>query len=206
MSMNTAWGIVVVSSTLFIFVSTCINSLAGALAPVALMVVFGYSFTKRFTRFSHFFLGLALGIAPVGAWVAVRATLGDATPWLLALAVMCWVAGFDMIYAMQDEAFDRAHGLHSMVVALGPWRTLQFIRLLHGTMFLILVGVGLLLLLDWPYFAGMTLVAVSLAWEQWLMSRRVGNQGNLQRAFLQANALASFGYLAAVLFETVFRR
>ena len=197
MSMPVAWGIVLVSSIAFVFISAAINPLALRLSPVALAVVLGYSLTKRFTRFSHFFLGAALGLAPLGAWVAARGEVADPAPWLLALAVMFWVAGFDMIYALQDAEFDRAHGLHSMIVSLGASRSLQLVRLLHGAMLLILVAVGFLLQMRWPYFAGLVIVLASLVWEQVLIRKL--NQGNLQLAFLQANAAASFGYLAAVL-------
>lgn len=190
-----AWGIVMVSAGIFIVISWMINPLAGKLSPVALAVVTLYSFTKRFTRFSHFVLGAALGLAPVGAWVAQRAEVADLAPWLLGLAVMLWVAGFDMIYALQDAEFDRKHGLHSMVVSLGAKRTLRLVGVLHATMLALLVGVGLLLQLRWPYFAGLSLVVASLVWEQVLIRKL--NAGNLQLAFLQANAAASFGYLAA---------
>lgn len=194
-SMRTAWGIVVISAIGFVAIAWSINRLAGVLSPVALTVILGYSYTKRFTRFSHFVLGIALGLAPLGAWVAARGELTEVAPWLLALAVVCWVAGFDMIYAMQDAEFDRAHGLHSMVVALGPARTLVLVRLLHATMWLLLATVGLVLELRWPYAAGLVIVLAGLVWEQWLLRRP--DQKNLQWAFLQANGIASFGYLAA---------
>ncbi len=197
MSMSTAWCVVVVTAGMFIFLSMSINALAGKLSPVALAIVFGYSFTKRFTCLSHFFLGIALSLAPLGGWVAVRANLGEVIPWLLALAVICWVAGFDILYALQDAEFDKTHGLHSMVVALGPRRCLKWVRFLHAVMLLILGSVGLLLNLGWPYFAGLGIVLASLVWEQRLIQRL--NLGNLQQAFLQANAVASFGYLGAVI-------
>ena len=194
-SRATAGGMVVVSSAFFVVVSFAINQLAGTLSPVALLIILGYSFAKRFTAFSHFWLGIALGLAPVGAWVAARAELSSIVPWLLGLAVMCWVAGFDMIYALQDEEFDRKHGLHSMVVALGKDRCLQLVRLLHTVMFLILVGVGLISRLHWPYFMGLLVVLGSLMWEDQLIRRL--DEPNLQKAFLNANAVASFGYLGA---------
>ncbi|MBI4026067.1 MAG: UbiA family prenyltransferase [Verrucomicrobia bacterium] len=196
-SRATAWAIVTAGALLFILISAAINTLAAMLSPLALAVVFGYSFTKRFTRYSHFVLGAALGLAPLGAWVAMRAELGDVAPWLLALAVTCWVAGFDMIYALQDVEFDRAHGLHSMPAAVGATRSLWLVRALHLIMLAILLVIGLILRLGWPYFAGLTLVLASLTWEQWLL--RQPDSRKLQLAFLQANGLASFGYLAAVL-------
>ncbi len=202
-STPTAWSIVVVGASTFVFISITINQLAGILSPVALIIILGYSFTKRFTSLSHFFLGAALGLAPLGAWVSVRGTLNDLAPWLLALAVIFWVAGFDIIYALQDLEFDKTHGLYSMVVALGPKRSMGLVRLLHAMMFLILVAIGLLLNLKPIYFAGLVIVFVSLIWEQWLMCRVT--KKNLQIAFLQANALASFGYLGAVIAGVIFR-
>lgn len=195
-SLLTAWVIVIISTAAFIIISFSINSLAGYLSPVALLVIFGYSFTKRFTDFSHFVLGAALGLAPIGAWVAVQMNLESYTPWLLGLAVVLWVAGFDIIYAIQDVEFDRSNGLHSMVVKLGKERALHLVGFLHSGMFVMLIFIGLLMHLTWLYFCGLALVLLSLIWEQWLIRRL--NQGNLQLAFLQANAGASFGYLAAV--------
>jgi 4-hydroxybenzoate polyprenyltransferase len=195
-SLITAWIIVIVSTVLFIVISFSINRLAGYLSPVALLIIFGYSFTKRFTNFSHFVLGAALGLAPIGAWVAVLMNLESYIPWLIGLAVVLWVAGFDIIYAIQDVEFDRGHGLHSMVVTLGQPRALRLVGFLHSGMFVMLIFVGLLSKLGWFYFCGLAIVLVSLIWEQWLIRRL--NQGNLQLAFLQANAGASFGYLIAV--------
>jgi 4-hydroxybenzoate polyprenyltransferase len=195
-SLATAWMIVAASTIAFIAISFSINRLAGYLSPVALLIIFGYSFTKRFTNFSHFVLGIALGLAPIGAWVAVQMNLESYTPWLLGIAVVLWVAGFDIIYAIQDSEFDRNHGLHSMVVKLGEERALRLVGFLHSGMFVMLVFIGLLSKLAWFYYCGLAIVLLSLAWEQWLIRRL--NQGNLQLAFLQANAGASFGYLIAV--------
>ena len=196
-SFATAWAIIGLSSLLFVWIAFSINKVAGFLSPIALIIVGGYSFTKRFTYFSHFFLGAALGLAPLGAWLAARGHLADPIPWLLALAVICWVAGFDMIYALQDAAFDKTYGLYSMIVLLGVNRAMHWVQFLHVLMFLILVVIGLLLSLKPPYFLGLLVVLAALLWEHGLIRRL--NQNNLQLAFLQANAMASFGYLAAVL-------
>ncbi len=201
MSISTAYGMVVVGAAMFISISVAINQLAGFLSPIALFIVLGYSFTKRFTRFSHFFLGVALGLAPLGAWLAVCGDLGDGAPWLLAIAVICWVAGFDMIYALQDLDFDKAHGLYSMVVTLGPKKMLCLVRLLHFFMFLLLTEVGFILNLTILYFIGLGIVLTGLLWEHWLM--RTENPAEISKAFLQANAIVSFGYLAAVILGTV---
>ena len=122
-SRGAAIGLVIVSAAAFVAVTRGINPLCFRLSPVALAIVFFYSLTKRFTSFSHFFLGLALSVSPVGAWLAVRGEWALA-PLVLALAVLLWVAGFDIIYATQDHEFDRAEGLRSLVVQLGVPRSL----------------------------------------------------------------------------------
>jgi 4-hydroxybenzoate polyprenyltransferase len=194
-SRSTAWGIVVVSLAAFAGVCALINGLAFALSPVAMAAVLGYSLTKRFTRWSHFALGLALGIAPVGAWVAARGVLFEAAPWLIALAVMFWVAGFDVVYATQDAEFDRSAGLHSLAVSLGTERALRLVPWLHGGMLAALVAVGPVLGLGWAYHAGLLVVVASILWEMRLIARREDRE--MQASFLRANALASFGYLGA---------
>lgn len=196
-SRYTAWGIVLLSCAAFVGVCARLNGLALALAPAALAVVLGYSLTKRFTRWSHFVLGMALGIAPLGAWVAARATLAYSAPWLLACAVVFWVAGFDIVYATQDADFDRASGLHSLATALGVERALRLVPWLHGAMLAALATVGPVSGLGWAYYAGLISVLISILWETRLVARREDRE--IQAAFLRANALASFGYLGAVL-------
>jgi 4-hydroxybenzoate polyprenyltransferase len=134
------WGFVVLSSLLLFFAAFELNPLCLRLAPLALAIVFFYSYTKRFTTFSHLVLGLSLGIAPAAAWIAVRGSL-DPRILLLTGAVMFWTAGFDVIYSCQDYEFDREEGLWSVPRALGIARALQVARWLHLSM------VGCLLLL-----------------------------------------------------------
>jgi 4-hydroxybenzoate polyprenyltransferase len=196
-SPSTAWFVVILGAGMFVFISWKINLLAACLSPIALGLILGYSFMKRFSRFSHFVLGIALGLAPLGAWVASKNDLNELTPWLLAVAVMCWVAGFDMIYALQDAEFDRSHGLHSMIVALGEKTILRIVPVLHLIMLGLLIWIGMLSSLSIFYFVGLLSVACSLIWEQWLV--RHLTDANLQKAFFQANAIASFGFLAAVI-------
>lgn len=195
-SRSTAWGIALGASIAFVLIAVSINHLAGILSPVALMIILGYSYTKRFTSLSHFVLGLALGLAPVGAWVAVRSTLWGWVPWLLTLAVIAWVAGFDIIYSLQDAHFDRIHGLHSMVVRLGKERALALARLLHVAMLAPLMGVGWMMRMPVSYYAVLTVILAGLFWIHILIYR--GGATNLEGASLWANAIVSFGYLAAV--------
>lgn len=140
-----------VSSGLFVAAAWWLNPLCFALSPVALGVVFFYSLTKRFTSFAQFFLGLALAVAPVGAWLAVRGEFAMA-PLVLAASVLLWVAGFDLIYATQDYEVDRREGLRSMVVWLGVPGAMSLAVWLHGAAFLGLVAFGLVAGLPAAYF------------------------------------------------------
>ena len=176
------------SSLLFLATTWLINFLCFLLAPLALAVIFFYSFTKRFTAAAQFVLGLALAIAPVGAWLAVTGTWAW-PPLALAFAVLCWVAGFDMIYATQDYEIDRREGLHSMVVWLGLKKSLSAALLLHVFALAGLVGFGLLAHLGVIYFSSLTLVLAVLIYEHRLA--RQGDVNAINRAFFQANAAVS---------------
>jgi 4-hydroxybenzoate polyprenyltransferase len=185
----------IVSSALFIFCASAINPLTFALSPVALALIFFYSLTKRFTNMTHFFLGLALGIAPIAAWIAQTGRIGLPSV-ILALGVLCWVAGFDLIYSIQDYDFDRREGLHSLVVQLGIARTLWFAQLLHLTMFVALIAFGVVAKLGSLYFSAMILVAGALLFEH-RSARRLDVAG-INRAFFQSNAFVSAVFLVAV--------
>src|SRR4029434_3580220 len=130
-----------ISSAGFLLGAAAINRLTLILAPVALALVFFYSLTKRFTSATHFFLGLALAVAPVGAWIAQTGRI-DFAPIVLAAGVVCWVAGFDLIYATQDYDFDRREGIRSLVVKLGITRSLRLAQLLHLLTFVALIAFG----------------------------------------------------------------
>jgi 4-hydroxybenzoate polyprenyltransferase len=184
-----------VASALFVFAAGRLNPMALALSPVALVVVLGYSFTKRFTWGSHFFLGLGLGIAPVGGWVAVTGTL-EGDPFLLSLAVLSWIAGADILYALQDEEFDRATGLQSVPARFGARRAMTLSALCHLVTVAALVAVGLRFDLSFPYFLGVTLAAAMLVYEQILV--RPGDLRRLSFAFFDMNGLFSLTCLAAV--------
>src|SRR5881275_1230045 len=132
----------VFSSGLFVFFAANINRLTFVLSPVALGIIFFYSLTKHFTDATHFFLGCALGLAPVAAWIAQTGRI-QLPPLILAFGVVCWVSGFDLIYATQDYDFDRQEGLHSLVVRLGLAATLQVAQFLHLLMLIALIGLGI---------------------------------------------------------------
>jgi 4-hydroxybenzoate polyprenyltransferase len=191
----TACMLLVVSSAAFIVSASALNRVTGLLSPFALAIVFFYSLTKRFTNASHFFLGLALAVAPAGAWIAQRGRL-DWPPLILGAGVICWVAGFDLIYATQDFEFDRREGLRSLVVKLGIARSLRLAQWLHLLMFAALLGFGYASSLGPVYFGAMPLIAAALFYEH-RSAQRLDLAG-INRAFFQSNAFVSAVFLLAV--------
>ncbi len=159
--------------------------------PVLLWLL-SYSYSKRFTSLAHFWLGLSLSLAPVAAWIALRGDLGWPPVWL-ALAVLFWVAGFDIIYACQDVDFDRTVNLHSIPKALGVKRALQVAALCHGLMIVPLVGLGLIYPLGWVYFAGIAAVAALLIYEHALI--RPDDLTRVNVAFFNVNVVIGVGLL-----------
>lgn len=188
------WAFVILSSAVFVFAAAMLNPLCLALSPVALAIILGYSYTKRFTAFSHVVLGLALGIAPIGAWLAIRGRF-DVVPFVLALAVIAWVAGFDTIYACQDVDFDRREGLRSLPARLGVAAALRIARALHVACVLLLGAVYVLAPLHPVYLLGLCGVAALLAYEHSLV--RADDLSRVDAAFFAVNGWVSLGYLAA---------
>ena len=186
----------VLFSGLFIFFAANINALTFALSPLALAFIFFYSLTKYFTDATHFFLGLALGIAPVAAWIAQTGRL-ELPPLVLGFGVICWVAGFDLIYATQDHQFDEQEGLHSLVVRLRLAATLRLAQLLHLLMLLALIAFGVVAKLGAIYFMAMIPIAAALFYEHHSAQQR-GDLGAINRAFFNSNAFVSAVFLAAV--------
>ncbi|MCZ6725786.1 MAG: putative 4-hydroxybenzoate polyprenyltransferase [Acidobacteria bacterium] len=176
------------SSAVFLLAAWRLNRLTLILAPIALVVLLGYSYTKRFTSWSHLILGLALGGAPLGGWIAVRGDVA-ATPLLLTAIVLCWVAGFDVLYALQDLEFDRDRGLHSIPARLGERPALWVSGLLHLAMLGLLVALprtyppGL----GWAYWLGVAGCAALLGYQHTIV--RPGDLSRLDAAFFQANGL-----------------
>jgi 4-hydroxybenzoate polyprenyltransferase len=189
------WTLLAVSAAGFLVASAAINRMTGLLAPVALAIIFFYSLTKRFTSGTHFFLGLALAVAPAGAWIAQTGRL-DLPPLVLGMGVICWVAGFDLIYATQDVDFDRREGLRSLVVRLGVTGSLRLARWLHFLMFLALIAFGLTAKLGTIYYAAMPFVAGALVYEH--RSARKHDLAGINRAFFQSNAFVSALFVVAV--------
>jgi 4-hydroxybenzoate polyprenyltransferase len=194
-SKSSAILFLIISSAVFFLGAFAINRTTGFLAAPALAIIFFYSLTKRFTDTTHFFLGLALAIAPVGAWIAQTGGLA-LPPLVLGLGVLCWVSGFDLIYATQDYDFDRREGLRSLVVRLGVARSLRLAEWLHLTMFLALVAFGLFARLGAIYFGSLLLVAAALLYEH--RTAKKLDVAGINRAFFQSNAFVSAVFVAAV--------
>jgi 4-hydroxybenzoate polyprenyltransferase len=194
--------LVCLSSAGLVVVTWSINPICFWLSPVALAVIFFYSYTKRFTDFSHFFLGLALGIAPLGAWLAVRGTF-DWPPAVLAAAVVFWLVGFDIIYATQDYEFDRTQGLRSLPVRLGIAGSLHVAQAAHAIMAALLLAFGLISGLRVPYYIGFGIILVCLV-GQHLLARKQ-DPVSLNVAFFRMNAVISAVFLGAVVVDVVWR-
>ena len=197
-SLAGAWRLTVAGVALLVLAAGMLNRLCLVLSPVALVVVLGYSWTKRFTDWSHLVLGLGLGIAPVGAWLAARGAFAPFPLWLAA-AVTLWVAGFDTIYGCQDEAFDRRAGLHSLAVRYGTAGALRIARLLHAGAVICLAaamtaasGLGPVARLGAP-----VVMAVLLAWEHRIV--RGGDLSRLELAFFTLNSWLGAAVFAVVL-------
>jgi 4-hydroxybenzoate polyprenyltransferase len=190
-----AWLLLTISSAGFLLASAAINRTTALLSPVALGIVLFYSLTKRFTGLTHFFLGFALAVAPAGAWIAQTGTLA-LPPLVLGAGVVCWVAGFDLIYATQDVDFDRREGLRSLVVQLGVAASLRLAQWLHLLMFAALIGFGFAAKLGIIYFAAMPMIAGALVYEH-RSARRLDLAG-INRAFFRSNALVSIVFVAGV--------
>jgi 4-hydroxybenzoate polyprenyltransferase len=197
LSLKFAGAFVLVSSAVFVLAAARLNRLALLLSPVALAVILLYSYTKRFTRWSHLVLGFGLGIAPAAAWIAVRGSL-DPRILLLTAAVTFWVGGFDVLYACQDIDFDRANSLNSIPQAFGIRRALFISRALHLLMLGLLVVLVLLFGLGKLAMAGVVCVALLLAYEHSLVS--ADDLSKLNAAFFTMNgviALVFFAFVAA---------
>ncbi len=197
------WAFVLATTALFLVAAWQLNGLALALSPVALAVIWGYSFTKRFTQFCHVVLGLAIGIAPSAAWIAVRGTL-DWAPVVLTAAVMLWVGGFDVIYACQDVDFDRKQGLRSLPAWLGVAGALWASRAMHLAAVALLLFLPVLTPLGAVYYAGVGVVAVLLAYEQSLV--RPHDLSKVNAAFFTVNGFVSIGLFLFTAGDVFLRR
>jgi len=191
LTLRQAWSAVALAAALFLWTAWALNPLCFALAPPALVFIAAYSYAKRFTHWSHLWLGLADGIATPAGYLAVTGRWSE--PWWLlpagALAVTFWVGGFDVFYALQDEAFDRAEGLESLVVRFGQARAIVVAKLLHGLALAALLLFGIGAHLGVAYYGGVAIGTALIAWEHHLV--RPGDLSRLNAAFFTANGIVS---------------
>lgn len=201
-SAKAALWFVVVNAVLFIAAAAFINKLTFFLAPVALFVIIGYSYTKRFTAWSHIILGLSLSIAPMGAYIAVTGTIALA-PMVLAALVLTWVAGFDIIYSLQDAEFDRHHGLHSVPARFPGWKGLSISILLHIVSVYAVVMFGLYVGGKTLYWTGAGLFIALLVLQHCLVTP--SRQRNIGVAFGTVNGVAGIVYAAFTIADILAR-
>lgn len=201
-SPRAAMTFVVVNCVVFVLAAWWINTLALALSPVALVVLLGYSATKRFTSLAHLVLGLALGIAPVGAYIAVTGTFA-AMPCLLTLAVMTWTAGFDILYSMQDVAFDRSHALHSIPARFSLVQSTFISLALHVISLIAVAAIGVGFGFGWWYWIGTALFAVILVVQHVLY--RPSRIDRIGATFGLVNGLASVTYALFAIIDLLVR-
>src|SRR5437660_1755948 len=204
LTLRQAWSAVALAAALFLWTAWALNPLCFALAPPALVFIAAYSYAKRFTHWSHLWLGLADGIATPAGYLAVTGRWSE--PWWLlpagALAVTSWVGGFDVFYALQDEAFDRAEGLESLVVRFGQARAIVVAKLLHGLALAALLLFGIGAHVGVAYYGGVAIGAALIAWEHHLV--RPGDLSRLNAAFFTANGIVSVVVFLGALVDRVF--
>ena len=217
-SLFSAWTLTILSAAAFLATCWFLPRICFYLAPVALFLVFFYSLTKRFSDFTHAFLGLALAVAPVGAWLAVTGEVqfiapgvegfmdkirhGFFTPLVLALLGLLWLIGFDIIYSIQDYEFDRDHKLHSLAVRWGPTNALQASLLAHMLMYGVLVFFGLACGFMLPYWIGLAIIMGCLGLEHWIVRKRSIEWA--EKSFFRLNALIGIIFLTVVIAEVAF--
>ena len=206
LTLTEARAAVTIASLTFALAAWRLSALCLVLSPIALGWVFFYSYTKRFTRWSHLVLGVGLSIAPVGGYLAIAGRWSE--PWwmlvALAVAVATWSGGFDILYALQDVAFDRAHALHSLPASLGESGAVRVVRLLHIVTVVALALVGVAVGAGWVYFAGVVMAAALLAYEHSLV--RPHDLSRLDAAFFTTNGIISILFLAFVVAERLAAR
>ncbi|HEX2848467.1 MAG TPA: UbiA-like polyprenyltransferase [Chitinophagaceae bacterium] len=191
----------IVNCLLFIACTYFINPLCFYLSPVALLVVLGYSYTKRFTPFCHLILGLGLSLAPIGAFLAVTGEF-RLLPVLFSLAVICWVSGFDIIYALQDEEFDKTHSLYSIPSWLGKAKALRVSEVLHILSALFVITAGYIGQFSWLYWTGITVFAGMLIYQHSIV--RPNDLRKVNLAFMTANGIASVVFAVFVIADLFF--
>jgi 4-hydroxybenzoate polyprenyltransferase len=192
LSVSFAWSFTIAAVALFFVAAWRLNRLALKLAPVAIVILFFYSYTKRFTNWSHLFLGFALGISPAAAWIAITGSL-DWRMLILCAAVTLWVGGFDVLYACQDVDFDKQAGLFSVPKRFGIANALVIARVMHAGVVVLLSWLAASFGLPWPAWAGIVVVATLLAYEHSLV--KANDLSKLNAAFFTVNGYISMLFL-----------
>jgi len=192
LTLQFAWLFTIVSVTVFLIAAWQLNLFALKLAPLAIAILFFYSFTKRFTNWSHLFLGFALGISPAAAWIAITGSL-DPRMLILCAAVTLWVGGFDVLYACQDIEYDQSAGLFSVPKKFGIAKALLIARTMHIGVIVFLAWLALSFVLPWPAWAGIAVVASLLAYEHSLV--KADDLSKLDAAFFTVNGYISMLFL-----------
>ncbi|MFO7561309.1 MAG: UbiA-like polyprenyltransferase [Enhygromyxa sp.] len=202
LSVRAAWALTLGAAAMFVAAAAALGPVALAFSPLCLLIIFGYSLFKRFSWAAHLILGVALSLGPAGAWVAVTGGLeGFALPAVMMVAVATWVAGFDVIYSLQDHEFDRDAKLHSIPVAFGVRGALWISGLLHLLTAAALIGVHLIAGLGLAHLVGMILVIVILIYEHWIV--RPDDLSRIDKAFFDLNGWISIAYFAAMLIDVL---
>lgn len=199
-SLHTAWAGTIVAAGVLTLAAWQLGPFPLSLLPGAFLFLIGYSFTKRFTWLSHFILGATDGLAPVGAWAAIRGslfTINDLPAWILLSVVILWIGGFDLIYACQDVDYDRQDGLQSIPARFGVATALRLSAVCHGLTALLLAGLGFLLSLGWPYWIGLIIALLLLSWEHILV--KPDDLSRIDVAFFNINSYISITLFLAIL-------
>jgi 4-hydroxybenzoate polyprenyltransferase len=201
-SLRAAWALTLASAAVFVGAAALLGPLCLALSPVALALLFGYSYTKRFTWLCHLFLGLAIAAGPAGAWIAVRGDFGW-PPGLLMIAVATWIGGFDILYAISDRDFDRRAGLHSIPARIGIPGALVVSGALHVVTVAALLALAPAAHLGAPYLTGVAITTALLTYEHAIV--RPSDLSRLNVAFFTLNGYVSLVYFVATLADTLLR-
>src|ERR1700676_3661587 len=192
LTLNFAWFFTLLAVLIFFLAAWLLNPLALKLAPMALAILFFYSFTKRFTTWSHLFLGFALGISPAAAWIAITGSF-DPRMLILCAAVTLWVGGFDVLYACQDIDYDRSAGLFSIPQRFGVANVLLIARIMHVGVVALLIWLAASFALPWPAWLGIAVVAALLTYEHSLV--KANDLSKLDAAFFAMNGYISMSFL-----------
>ncbi len=194
---------IIISSIIFMLSAYSLNMLCFYLSPLALLIIFSYSYSKRYTYLTHFHLGISLSIAPIGAWLAIAETL-NIIPILIAMSVVLWVAGFDILYAIQDIEFDKKYNLKSIPEKVGIKNSLIISTICHAAMLMLLILLYYIANMGLYFIIGIILTTLFIAWQHSIVT--VNNLSKINEAFFTANGLLSISLLIFTIFDILTNR